>query len=60
MAELLATCQDSSGKYRWHHRAGNNRIDNASEQGYRWRRYAAFKARRRYPRLNVVHIGRCR
>lgn len=59
MAEQLMTCQDSRGKFRWSHRAGNNRIDDASEQGYRWKWYATFKARRRYPGLDVVHVGRC-
>lgn len=57
MAARLIIQRENGGKrlWRWKHKAGNNKIDDASEQGYRFRWYAAFKARRRYPGLEVTY-----
>lgn len=59
MAEQLILCRDARLKHRWKHRSGNNKIDDASEQGYRWRWYAALKAKRRYPGVPITYKETC-
>lgn len=56
MAERLVVYRESGKRrrFRWKHIAANNKIDNASEQGYRTRWYAKRKARRAYPSMEVT------
>ena len=54
MTARLQVYADGAGRWRWRHIAGNGRIDNASEQGYRWRSYATWKAKRAYPGVTVI------
>jgi hypothetical protein len=48
--------RDSTGKWRYRVKAGNNRIVDASEQGFRSRWYATRRARRAWPN-GVVEVA---
>jgi len=52
----LQIYRDTSKRYRWRAKAGNNRVVGASEQGYRFRWYATRKAKRAYPEAEVIYV----
>jgi uncharacterized protein YegP (UPF0339 family) len=49
--------KDEAGLWRWRAVAGNNRVIGAAEQGFRFRWYAARKARSAFPDARVEYAN---